>query len=194
MSLSFELFIAKRIISSQPDNKNKTKPLVGTAIIAIALGLAVMILSVAILTGFKKEITDKLVGFSSHIQIVNLDNNSSFETAPIETDRQLEKQFEGIPEILHYQRFATKAGIINAKPDLQGVVLKGIDESYNYDFLSRFLISGEIKPLLWYRNFKRSYNFQIVSLPVKIRNWGSNSNILHPGSACRSTVSNWSNI
>jgi len=119
---------------------------VGTAIIAIALGLTVMILSVAILTGFKKEITDKLVGFSSHIQIVNLDNNTSFETAPIIADRNLEKQFSEIPEIIHFQRFATKAGIINVKPDLQGIVLKGIDESYNYDFLLQFLTAGEIRP------------------------------------------------
>lgn len=144
--MNFELFIAKRIISSKPNKNNKTKPLVGTAIIAIALGLTVMILSVAILTGFKKEITDKLVGFSSHIQIVNLDNNTSFETAPIQADSKLEKQFAEIPEIIHVQRFATKAAIIYAKPDLQGIVLKGIDDSYNYNFLSRFLISGEIKP------------------------------------------------
>lgn len=144
--MNFELFIAKRIISSKPNKSSKTKPLVGTAIIAISLGLTVMILSVAILTGFKKEITDKLVGFSSHIQVVNLDNNTSFETAPIDADRSLEKKFSEIPEIIHFQRFATKAGIINAKPDLQGIVLKGIDESYNYEFLSKFLTSGEIKP------------------------------------------------
>ncbi len=146
--MNFELFIAKRIISSEPNKKNKTKTLVGTAIIAIALGLTVMILSVAILTGFKKEITDKLVGFSSHIQIVNLDNNSSLETAPIEIASNLEMQLSKIPEIIHFQRFATKAGIIKIKDELQGVVLKGIDESYNYSFLSRFLIDGEIEPYI----------------------------------------------
>lgn len=117
----------------------------GTAIIAIAMGLAVMIISVAILTGFKKEVIDKLVGFSSHIQIVNLDNNNSFETAPINISLSLEQKLNEIKEVSHLQRFATKAGIINAKSDPQGVVLKGIDGSYNYDFLSRFLISGEIE-------------------------------------------------
>lgn len=118
----------------------------GTAIIAIALGLTVMILSVAILTGFKKEITDKLVGFSSHIQIVNLDNNSSLETEPIEINPSLEEDLGKIKEIKHFQHFATKAGIINTRKDLQGIVLKGIDESYNYEFISRFLVEGTVIP------------------------------------------------
>ncbi len=144
LPLNFELFIAKRIISSQPDKKNKTKPLVGTAILAISLGLAVMIISVAILTGFKKEITDKLVGFSSHIQITNLDNNSSFETEPILAIPSLINELRSISQIDHFHPFAIKAGIISTKTEMQGIVLKGIDNSYHTAFLESFLQEGEI--------------------------------------------------
>ncbi len=144
LPLNFELFIAKRIISSQPDKKNKTKPLVGTAILAISLGLAVMIISVAILTGFKKEITDKLVGFSSHIQITNLDNNSSFETEPILATSSLINELRSISQIEHFHPFAIKAGIISTKTEMQGIVLKGIDNSYHTAFLESFLQEGEI--------------------------------------------------
>lgn len=144
MTLSFELFIAKRIISGQPDNKNKTKPLVGTSILAIALGLAVMIVSVAILTGFKKEITDKLVGFSSHIQITNLDNNTSFETEPIELNDQLENKLSKIAEVKHFYPYAIKAGIISTQTDLQGIVLKGVNERYDFSFLESFITEGKL--------------------------------------------------
>jgi len=141
--LNFEFFIAKRIISSQPGKKNKTKPLIGTAILAIALGMSVMIISVAVLTGFKKEITDKLVGFSSHIQLVSLNNNASFETDPIPrySTRHI---LEGIDGVAHYHAFATKPGIIKVNTDIQGVVLKGIDDDYDWTFLADFLVEGQI--------------------------------------------------
>lgn len=142
--MKFELFIAKRIIFGQTGKQNRAKPLIGTAIVAIALGLTVMILAVAILTGFKKEITDKLIGFSSEIQITNLDNNTSFETEPIKKNDQLEQKLSESEDIAHYHPFAIKAGIVKTKTDLQGVVLKGIDQSFSFEFLQNFLIEGHI--------------------------------------------------
>jgi len=144
LPLNFELFIAKRIISGQPDKKIKTKPLVGTAIVAITLGLAVMIISLAVLTGFKKEITQKLVGFSSHIQITNLDSNSSFETEPIVSNDSLENLLNVIPNIKHFHHYAIKAGIISTDSEMQGIVLKGINDSYEAEFLNDFLVEGEL--------------------------------------------------
>ena len=76
-----------------------------------------MIISVAVLIGFKKEVTAKLVGFSSHIQVVNLDNNSSFETSAIPVDPKLELWFESVENIKRYHRFATKPGIIKFNTD-----------------------------------------------------------------------------
>jgi len=143
LNLNFELFIAKRIISGQSNKKIRSKPLIGTAILAIALGLAVMVISVAILTGFKKEITNELVGFSSHIQIVNLNFNNSFETDPIQRDSLLEKSIATTPGIRSFQPFATKPGILRTNKDMEGVVLKGVDQSFNWDFIQSFLIEGE---------------------------------------------------
>lgn len=145
--MDFEFFITKRIIFGQTGKKNKTNPLVGTAVVAIAMGLAVMILAVSILTGFKNEITGKLIGFSSEIQITNLDNNTSFETEPIIRNPDLEKKLTESSDIAHFHPFAIKAGIIKTETDLQGIVLKGIDTSYNFNFLEDFLSEGHLPNL-----------------------------------------------
>lgn len=81
--MNLELFIAKKIHFSKEGDKQVTPPAVRIAMIGIALGLAVMILSVAIVIGFKKEVRNKVIGFGSHIQITNLDSNVSYETSPI---------------------------------------------------------------------------------------------------------------
>jgi len=118
--------------------------LIGTAIVAIALGLSVMIISVAVLTGFKQEITDKLVGFSSHIQILNLDQSSSFETQPISRNQDFLPELRKMPGISHFHPFITKPGIIKSGMEMQGIYLKGIDSSYNWSFFEEHLTEGEI--------------------------------------------------
>lgn len=146
-NLNFELFIAKRIISRKADKKRKGNALIGTAIIAIALGLSVMIISVATLTGFKQEITDKLVGFSSHMQIVNLDQNASFETESINRNLDFLPGIEKIPGIKNYHPFITKPGIIKAGNEIQGIYLKGLDSTFSWDFFKNYLIEGELPDL-----------------------------------------------
>jgi lipoprotein-releasing system permease protein len=141
--LNFELFIAKRIISRKAGKKRKGNALIGTSVIAIALGLAVMIISVATLTGFKQEITQKLVGFSSHIQIVNFDQNSSFETEAIKKEQDFLPVLRKIPGIQTFHPFITKPGIIKSGMEIQGIYLKGIDSTYNQGFLEGYLIEGQ---------------------------------------------------
>ena len=142
--MNFEFFIAKRIISRQPGKKIKRNALVGTAVVAISLGLSVMIIAVAILTGFKQEITDKLVGFSSHLQIVNLDQNSSFETAAIDLNQDFLSEIKKMPGISHFNPFITKPGIIKAGMEIQGIYLKGLDSTYSWEFFEDYLIEGEL--------------------------------------------------
>ncbi len=142
--MNFEFFIAKRIISRQPGKKIKRNALVGTAVVAISLGLSVMIIAVAILTGFKQEITDKLVGFSSHLQIVNLDQNSSFETAAIDLNQDFLPDLKKMPGISHFNPFITKPGIIKAGMEIQGIYLKGLDSTYSWEFFEDYLIEGEL--------------------------------------------------
>ncbi len=142
--MNIELFIAKRIFSDKLTKKRISKPIVGIAVFGIALGLAVMILSVAIMIGFKTEISNKVIGFGSHIQIVNYDSNRSFETIPIDKNHKLFSDIDNLKGVKHIQQFATKAGIIKTKTDIQGIVLKGIGNEFDWSFFKEYLIKGEV--------------------------------------------------
>ena len=108
------------------------------------MGLAVMILAVAILTGFKKQIREKVVGFGSHIQIMNYDSNISFETAPISDTQKFIPRIKQIPGIEHIEVFATKAGIIRTDEDIQGVVLKGIGSDFDWSYFKSNMVDGSV--------------------------------------------------
>lgn len=140
--MNTELFIAKKIIKGSGNEKKFSKPIINIAIIGIALGLAVMILAVTIVTGFKNEIKNKIIGFGSHIQIINYDSNTSYETIPIDKNQNFYPYKSNINGVKHIQIFATKAGIIKANSEIQGVVLKGIDKDFDWSFFSTNLIAG----------------------------------------------------
>jgi lipoprotein-releasing system permease protein len=108
------------------------------------MGLAVMILAVAILTGFKQQIREKVVGFGSHIQIMNFDSNISFETTPISDTQEFIPKIKQIPGIAHVEVFATKAGIIRTDEDIQGVVLKGIGSDFDWSYFKSNMVDGSV--------------------------------------------------
>ena len=141
--MSLEYFIAKRI-HFQQGKKNVSRPAVRIATIGIALGLAVMLISVAVVIGFKNEIRNKTIGFGGHIQISNFDNNNTFETNPIKVDKTLMSKITAIDGVKHVQRFATKPGIIKTDTEFQGVVIKGIDKGFNWDFFKSNLVEGNV--------------------------------------------------
>lgn len=139
-----ELFIAHRIHFSKEGDRQVTPPAIRIAIIGIALGLAVMILSVAIVVGFKKEVRNKVIGFGSHIQITNFDNNSSYETTPIAVSDSLLQALKAFPGVRHVEGFATKMGIMKTDSDFQGIVLKGVDADYDWSFFRKNLKEGDL--------------------------------------------------
>ena len=139
-----ELFIARRIYFHPEGEKQVSPPAIRIAIISMALGLTVMILSVSIVIGFKKEVRNKVIGFGSHIQIGNFDTNTSYETRPIVFSDSLLDQLKAIPNIRHIQAFATKPAIIKTNNDFQGIVLKGVDENFDWDFFKQNLLEGEV--------------------------------------------------
>lgn len=141
--MNLELFIAKKIHFTKVDGKQASPPAVRIAIIGIALGLAVMMLSIAIIVGFKQEVRNKVVGFGSHIQITNFDTSNSYETNPIAVNDSLLTFLRNYPGIKHAETFATKWGIIKTDTDFQGIVLKGIDAGYDWTFFSKNLKEGE---------------------------------------------------
>ena len=142
---NFELFIARKVhFSQKAGDSQKMPPAVRIAIIGIALGLATMILSVAIITGFKKELRNKVIGFGAHIQITNFDSNTSYATTPIKVNETLLNELQSFPEIRHVERFATIPGLLKTDNNAQGIVLKGIDEHFDWTFFQEQLKEGEL--------------------------------------------------
>jgi len=141
--VSLEFFIAKRI-HFQQGKKNVSRPAVRIATIGIALGLAVMIIAIAVVIGFKEQIRNKTIGFGGHIQITNFDNNNTYEMNPIKADNALIKKISAIDGVKHIQRFATKPGIIKTNSEFQGIVIKGIDKGFDWKFFKSNLVEGRI--------------------------------------------------
>ncbi len=139
--MNFELFIAKRILSGE--RSNFSRPIVRISIISIALGLTVMILSMAITTGFKDAIAEKVVGFAAHIRITNFDFNRSFESKPISMNQPFYPSLEDSAGIRHIQVFATKSGLIKSADQIQGIVLKGIWTDFDWSFFKKNIVEGE---------------------------------------------------
>ncbi len=141
--MNVEYFIAKRI-NFQQGKKNVSRPAVRIATIGIALGLAVMLISVCVVIGFKSQIENKIIGFGGHIQITNFDNNNTYEMNPIKMDPALIQKIRQIPGVVHVQRFATKPGIIKTDKEFQGIILKGIDKDFDWNFFRSNLLEGNI--------------------------------------------------
>jgi lipoprotein-releasing system permease protein len=141
MKFSLSYFIARRL--SLQKGSGSSQLIVRIAMGAVALSIAVMIVAIAIVKGYQSEIRSKIIGFSTHIQIANLDMNNSFETNPIYRDSVLEKLLRQQPAVTHLQPFAIKAGILKTKEDFAGVVLKGVDSTFDWRFLQQHLTEGQ---------------------------------------------------
>jgi lipoprotein-releasing system permease protein len=118
--------------------------IVNIAIAAVAISVAVMLISIAVVQGYKLQITNKITGFSNHIQISRLDFNNSFETNPIYRDGKIEQTLHSDNRVEFIQPYATKAGIIKTSTEFEGIVLKGIDQSFNWGFIQSCLSDGEV--------------------------------------------------
>ncbi len=143
--MNTELFIAKRLYKGEKKNEKRvSSPAVSIAVTGIALGLTVMILSVCIVIGFKKEIRGKVIGFGSHIQITSFEDNSSYELNPIAISDTLMNKLNANPQIRHVQPYIIKPGIIKTDENFQGIVLKGINDAYDWDFFKKNMVEGHI--------------------------------------------------
>ena len=145
--MNTELFISRRLFFDKTSKKFLSQKIIQIALVGIALGLAVMIISVAVVTGFKNEIRNKVIGFGSHIQVINFDSNNSYETKPILKNQYFLTDAKNIEGVETIQVFATKPGMIKTDEYIQGIVFKGVDTDYNWDFFSNNLIEGKL-PLI----------------------------------------------
>lgn len=142
--MSLSLFLARRIYRESDGGKQVSRPAVLIAMAGIAIGLAVMIIAVAVVIGFKSEVRNKVIGFGSHIQITNLDAVNSYETHPVVADDSMMTALYNYPEVAHVQRYSTKPGMIKTDDAFQGMVLKGVGPEFDSRFIKEYLLEGEI--------------------------------------------------
>jgi len=145
MNLAF--YIANRIRKGEISGKRLAGPVVKVATLGVALGMIVMILSVAIGLGFKKEVREKVIGFGGHIQVMSYDYNLSYEVNPIRHDSSLYKLLTEVSGVQHVQKFITKPGIIKTRSQVHGIVLKGVSFDFDWHFFQNILQEGTILSL-----------------------------------------------
>lgn len=142
--MDWKLFVARRIYRSKEGNKEVSKPAVLIATWGIAVGLAVMILSVAVVVGFKHEVRGKVVGLGSDITVTNFDAQKSYETVPVVAGDSLLDVLRTAEGVKHVQRYSTKPGMIMTDDNFLGMVLKGVASEYDWTFLKKHLLEGKI--------------------------------------------------
>jgi len=143
--LNFEYFIAKRFIFSKQRKSSVSSPIIKIAITAIALGIIVMLISVATGVGLKHKIREKIAAFQGHLQITNYDNNNSEITLnPVAVKQDFYPKFKNIEGIKNVHVFATKAGIIRTATDFEGVIFKGISSDYDWSLFKQYIVKGAI--------------------------------------------------
>lgn len=140
--MQFVRFIVGRLFKSGSKTENLSTPMLKISTIGIALGMAVMLVSISIVIGYKREISEKISGFSSHINLINFDMNLSHDSNPITENQPTLEKIREIPEIKHIQKFATKPGIVRLDTELQAIVLKGISADYDTTFFSAYMVDG----------------------------------------------------
>ena len=142
MNLPF--FLARRIYTNNSDKTRVDRPAIRIAIAGVAIGLAVMLVSVSVVFGFKHTIRDKVVGFGSHIQVANFMALQTAEQYPIQMGDSMLSVLKRIPGVNHVQRYAIKQGILKTETDFLGVAFKGIASEYDISFIRENLVEGII--------------------------------------------------
>lgn len=144
--MHFPLFIAKRLYSEQGDKRKVSRPAIHIATAGVAIGLAVMIISVCVVLGFKHTIRDKVIGFGSHIQVADFLTLQQMEQYPIVIDDSMIDVLIHIPDVAHVQRFAMKEGILKTDSDFLGVAFKGVGPDFDSTFIHNNMVEGSIPP------------------------------------------------
>ncbi len=157
MNVAF--FLAKRFYRAQGKGKHLSSPTLHIATAGVATGLAVMIISICVVLGFKNEIRSKVIGFGAHIEVVNASSLSTPNAFPLEATPQLVAEVAGTPGVKHVQRFATTTGLLKTEDSFRGISLKGLAEDYDTTFLARYLVAGRLPRF----SGKNSSNLVVIS-------------------------------
>ena len=137
-------YMARRLYSHGGDVKRVSRPAIRIATVGVSLGVAVMVISVCIVLGFKREVEQKVMGMGGHVQVLNYDHQVDLEPHPIVLDDDVMAQLRETQGVAHVQRFCNQPGMLKTEESFQGVILKGIGEEYDLGFLRQHLVEGEV--------------------------------------------------
>lgn len=142
--MNFPLFIARKINKDSDDRHRASRPAITIATAGVAIGLAVMVIAVSVVFGFKHTIRDKVIGFGSHIQISNFITQVSSDQYPISFNDSILKVIKAAPGVAHIQKYAYKQGILKTDSDFLGVVFKGVGNDFDTTFISQYIVEGSL--------------------------------------------------
>ena len=142
--MNFPLFIARKINGNEDKGRKVSKPAIRIATLGVAIGLAVMIVSVCVVLGFKHTIRDKVVGFGSHITVANFNSFQRSENYPIVVNDSLKRALMQTQGVRHVQRYAYTQGILKTDDDFLGVMLKGVGSDFDSTFIHQNMVAGSI--------------------------------------------------
>lgn len=155
--MNLEYFIAKRLITARNFKSSISAPIIKIAISAIAIGIIMMLVSVATGIGLQQKIREKVSAFNGQIIISNYDNNNSEVTlVPISKNQDFYPDFKSVPEVSHIQAIASKAGIIRTENAFEGIIFKGVGSDYDWNNIKEYLVEGKLP------NFSKSLNEDVI--------------------------------
>ncbi len=140
--MDFSLFIARRLFRGRGGYRKVSRPAITIATSGVAVGLAVMVVSVCVVMGFKHEISSKVTGFGSHVQVLNYASATTNSPQPVAVPLSLVKEVEGMDGVAHVQRFCNKEGILKTDADFKGILLHGVGEDFDASFMKDNMEEG----------------------------------------------------
>ena len=140
----FTFFIAKRLFAEGGSGGRASRLATGIATMGVAVGLAVMLISVAIVHGFQREVQDKVLGFGAHIKVMNYKSLGKQEYAPIVVDDSLVGRLQALPNVASVARFCVKPGMLKTEANFRGIAIQGIGQDYDKSFIENHLKRGEM--------------------------------------------------
>lgn len=140
----FTWFVAKRLFAQGGSSGRASRLATGIATFGVAIGLAVMLVSVAIVLGFQREVEDKVLGFGAHIKVLNYKSLGQKEFSPIVIDDSIVSRLGSIPNVVSVARFCIKPGMLKTEANFKGIALQGIGQDYDQSFILNHLVKGEM--------------------------------------------------
>ena len=169
--MNLPLFLSRKIYGQQDEGREVSRPAIRIAMLGVAIGLAVMIVTVSVVLGFKHTIRDKVVGFGSHIQVQNVMSAGSTTPFSVCIGDSMMQVLQGIEGVKHVERYAMTQGILKTEDEFLGVMFKGVGQEYENHFLKQHLVEGELP----------EFSDSTTKYPLVISKTMSNKLNLHAG-------------